>query len=195
VAVDSGLIGGASAPFSLTGSGNLHYVVEAGAALIAGLFENPSRYYLDIHTAAQPTGGVRGQLRTTDEVRWPLVLGLSSAGTLTLRTIRDGVGAVVAALAIFDMNHSLAAGTEIAGLGITPELSVPFRTESGAGNLYAPVTVSTAAGLAAVEAILANPDRHSLTMNTKWFTLRASIAPLMDKRSCPQWSRRLRTWL
>lgn len=169
--------------------------IENIAALrtVYGLFESPHNYYINLHSTANPGGIIRSQLRRTDRMHFPILLQASNEvppvtgveasapSAFTLYTARNGQGEVEAAVAVFDVNYRVPANTTFTGLhihngpaGENGPVTIntglsgtnPVVTESGFGNIYRAVTVSTAAGLATGNSIPATPERAYMNLHT-----------------------------
>ncbi|MBM3811272.1 MAG: CHRD domain-containing protein [Acidimicrobiia bacterium] len=160
---------------------------------LEGLFRNPASYYINLHTTDNTGGAIRSQLRPTDMTRLtvnqtpanevPPIAGLdaSAASAVQVHTLRNEDGSVLAAHVVFDVNHRFPGETEFTGLhvhnGVAGE-NGPVRIDSGIaagstitsatgfGNIFLRTTVSDDAGLATVNSMLANPERHYLNLHT-----------------------------
>ena len=199
VTVNTGMQGGANAVPAQQPGGNLHYEVEvpmenaAAVATIYALMQNPESQYINLHTMVNPGGAIRGQLRSTDTVTFPVrmlpsnevpaISGLDATGTgsFTIHTLRNSTGSTTAAYATFDVNHQFAGNTTFTGLhihngkagengpvSIDSGIRAPgtIVSESGTGNILRAVTVSTAPALAAVNSLLATPENHYINLHT-----------------------------
>lgn len=194
VTINSGLTPPVAAPDS--GTGNLHYQVEvpvnepAALDTLYGLGNNPAAYYMNLHTQANPSGAMRGQMRKTDRMTFqtsllpanevPPVTGLEAAAPaqFTLHTVRDNSGAVAAGVAVFDVDYRFPGPVEFIGMhvhdgaagenglvtidsGLTADN--PVNSPGGFGNLYGQATISTAT---AMDSAAANPEKHYLNVHT-----------------------------
>jgi uncharacterized protein (TIGR03437 family) len=199
VTINTGMQGGANAVPANPAGGNLHYEVEVPVSNIAalrtvyGLFENPQNFYINLHSLVYPNGVIRGQLRRTDRMHFPVAMlttnevpsitdvNASAPGSFTLYSARDANGDVAGGVAIFDVNYRFPGNTTFTGLhihngtatengGVTINTGLnaanPVATESGQGNIYRAVTVSTTAGLATSSSLVANPERHYINLHT-----------------------------
>ena len=200
VTINTGIGSGANAVAANPAGGVLHYEVEApvttvpaAASTIAGLFRNPAGYYINIHTAVNPGGVIRSQLRRTDMMRFPVNmttatevppitnLNASAPAVFTAHTIRNADGTVAGGVAIFDVNFRFPAADTFTGLhihngkagengGVTINTGVggsnSVTTETGQGNIYRIVNVTTAAGLATLNSLAANPENHYINLHT-----------------------------
>jgi uncharacterized protein (TIGR03437 family) len=196
VILNTGIGGGAnSVAADPSGTGNLNYVVAVAAQdptfvaevdAINGLFDNPSGFYINLHSTVFGNGFIRDQMRNTDsntlqvalspsnEV--PPIANLNATGTtaVSVYTLRNADGTVAAGTVIFDVNfRNFPAPTTITGLhihsaaaGVNGGIVIPTNvgggaasvvTDSGNGNIFKTVTVATSAGIAALNNIVQNP--------------------------------------
>lgn len=164
------------------------------AETLGGLFVNPGGYYINLHSLEFPSGVVRAQLRRSDSMTFPVnlstanevppITGLdaSAPSTFTAHTIRNPDGSVAAGVAIFDINHRFPAADRFTGLhihnGVAGENgpvtintgisgSAPVVTDTGFGNIYRSVTVNTEMGIAALNSLVMNPERHYVNLHTQ----------------------------
>lgn len=203
VIINSGIGGGVASIPSPTGSGSLFYDIPlartdasfaAETATVNDLFDNPGAHYINLHTTVNPGGAIRAQMRTTDQMDFqvtmspanevPPITGLaaSAAAKLSLYTVRNPDGSILAGTTIFDIDYrGFPAPTTLTGLHIHDGTAVvagpvtintglsgdaPVVTDSGSGNVYKTVTVSTTAGIATLNAISLNPENAYVNMHT-----------------------------
>ncbi len=205
VFLNTGIGGGtASVPSAASGTGTLNYVVGVAPAdatfanevdAINGLFDNPSGYYINIHTDVFGGGVIRDQMRNTDSNPFqvslspanetPPITTLTATGTTSvpIYTLRSADGAIVAGTVIFDVNfRGFPAATSFIGLhihsgaaGVAGGVVIPTTlgggaasvvSDSGNGNIYRIVTVATAAGIAALNGLVANPNLFYENLHT-----------------------------
>lgn len=167
--------------------------VDAQVNTLNGLFENPAGYYVNIHTQTNTGGLVRAQLRRTDQMSFPVTMltsnevpaltGLDATGkgTFTAHTLRDDQGRVIAGTVIFDVNHRFPGSTNFTGLHIhngnagengpvTLDSGIrgtaPIESATGFGNIYKMANITTANGLAALNSLVQNPERHYINLHT-----------------------------
>ena len=209
VIINTGLSGTNSVLSDASGSGNLHYEVEVPLANVAALVTvsrlpfYPGDYYVNIHTTAYPGGVMRAQLRNTDRMVLPVTLLPSNEspaitaldaradGSVSVNTLRNTDGTVAAGTVIFDANYRFPAGTSFTGFHIHDGLAgangpvtinTGVRSEdsaTGAGNLYRVVTVTTTAGLATLNSLVKDPEKHYVNMHTTTYpggAVRAQLA-------------------
>lgn len=195
VVVNSGLTSRETAD---SGQGSLVFPVEVDVSrpaqldIINEMFEDPSGFYVNLHTTEFPGGVIRGQLRRTDAMTFsmnlsprnevpPLSLDASAPSALHINTIRNEAGEVEAARVTFDVNYRFAGAATFTGLhihnqvagangpvAIDSRLSAtdPVQTETGFGNIYRSVLVNSTVGLATVNSLIANPERHYMNLHT-----------------------------
>jgi len=196
VVVNTGL---ANFPTPESGRGSLIFPVEANIAtdaqqgVINRLFSDPSGFYANIHTTEFTGGVIRGQLRRTDEMQFkvnmipgnevpPLTLDASAPAVVTVNSIRNDAGEVIAARVIFDVNYRFPGETRFTGLHIHNQVAGQngpviintgvngaenaIDTATGFGNIYIPVLVSSAAGLTTLNSMIASPEKHYVNLHT-----------------------------
>lgn len=209
VVINSGLSGHVAA--GADGSGVLHYENEidlnaSGAAdAVNGFVSNPGRYYINLHTMANPGGAVRGQMRTTDRIEFqvspvpgqevpPVTIAAQAPSVVTVYSVRDAVGAIAAAAVVFDENPQFPAGTQFTGThihngeaGQNGPVTVdsrlrtsPILTSDGTGNIWRLVTISDTTGLATLNSLIVTPWKHYLNLHTSanpGGAVRAQVVP------------------
>ncbi len=191
VAIDSS--GGGTLNYLIpVASSDSGFAAEADA--INGLFDNPGGFYINIHTDKFGGGVIRDQLRNTDSATFqvsmlpsnetPPIVGLAATGTAAVSTytLRNADGTVAAGTTIFDINfRGFPAATTITGLhihdgptgvagGVTINTGLSAGntvvSDSGSGNIYKLVTVSTAAGIATLNSIVKDPSQQYVNLHT-----------------------------
>ncbi|MEJ7605876.1 MAG: CHRD domain-containing protein [Bryobacteraceae bacterium] len=190
VTINTGIQGGDSALPAQTGGGNLHYEVEvpmsnaAASGTLQGLFRNPAAHYINLHTLVNPGGAIRSQLRKTDMIRYPVTmlpgnevppitgLDASAPALVTAHTVRGADGSVTAGVVTFDINHRFPGATTFTGLhihdgaaGVNGPVTInsgisSIVSDTGVGNIYRTVTVSSMAGLATLNSMVQNPENQ-----------------------------------
>ena len=195
VVIGSGLSG--QTPAASPG-GNIHYEVQidptspAQSAAVYGLFLDPTRFYVNLHTTANPGGAIRGQLRRTDKMRFqPTLLpsneipatavDATAPASLTLYTTRNNDGWITGGVSVFDVDYRFPAATQFTGLHIhtgkvTENGAVilnsglsganPATSESGFGNVYRVTTHGTDAMTQAMNLIAVDPNSTYMNMHT-----------------------------
>jgi uncharacterized protein (TIGR03437 family) len=165
----------------------------AAVETLQGLFSNPAGYYINLHTLVNPGGEIRAQLRRTDAITFPVsmlpgnevppITGLEATGpsVVTIHTLRSADGSVAAGTAIFDINHRFPGSVTFTGLhihngaaGVNGPVTIntglsgtnTVVTESGNGNIYRIVTVSTTEGIATLNSLVANPENQYVNLHS-----------------------------
>jgi uncharacterized protein (TIGR03437 family) len=172
--------------------GAVAFAAEVDA--INGLFDNPGGFYINIHTDKFGGGVVRDQLRNTDSATYqvsmlpsnetPPIVGLAAAGTsaVSIYTLRNADGSVAAGTAIFDVNfRGFPAATTFTGLhihdgpaGVAGNVTIntglgggnTIVSDTGNGNAYKFVTVSTTAGIATLNSIVKDASQQYVNLHT-----------------------------
>jgi uncharacterized protein (TIGR03437 family) len=165
----------------------------AAVDTLKGLWNDPSQYYANLHTAANPGGAIRGQvmlaettvvmaqMNPANEVP-PLTLEASAFGTAVTHVTRDSSGAINSAEILFDVNYSFPSAVMFTGLHIhtgaagingpvtlNSGLTGPLASaENGRGRLQQrfELPITNAATLAAIEGIRSNPAGHYMNLHT-----------------------------
>lgn len=208
VVINTGLSG--TVPSDPSGAGNLHYEAEvnmqsaAAVRTLNDLFVDPSRAYVNIHTTVSPGGAMRGQLRNTDRTTFqvnmlpsnevPAIAGLDASAptAVSVYTLRNPDGSIPAGVVIFDANARFPGSANIAamhihdgvagangGVTVGSELAA-FTAATGSANIFRPVTVSTTAGIATLNSLMKNPEKHYVNLHTSDHpggAIRAQLAP------------------
>lgn len=160
---------------------------------LGGLFTHPRDFYINMHTLEFPNGLIRDQLRTTDLMTFnvnllpsnetpPIAIAASAPSQVLIRTVRAEDGTVLAGTTTFDVNYRFpAARVEFTGLHVHDGLAGvagPVRlnstlsattsvvSETGFGNLYYFVTNNDANGVATLNSLVQNPEKHYLNLHT-----------------------------
>ena len=197
VTINSGLSGPVATAES--GAGTLRYQVEVPVSeqtaldTLADLASNPADYYMNVHTQAYPLGVIRGAMRKTDRMSFPVTLlpanevpavtGVDAAGPalFTAHTVRDNFGAVVGGVAVFDLNYRLKGEVQFTGMhihdgaagqnglvtidsGLNKDNQAVSPT--GFGNLYRQATISAPRGVQSMNSLAANPEQHYYNVHT-----------------------------
>jgi len=169
------------------------FATEVGT--VNSLFATPGNQYINIHTTTFGGGVMRDQLRTAETAtirvnmlasnETPPIAGLNANAFAapTVAFIRNSDGTVAAGSVIFDVNfRGFPASTTITGLHFhsgaagAPGPVVIDSTvnatgnrvvsDTGNGNIYRIVNVTTPAGLAALNGIVQNPAGYYINMHT-----------------------------
>lgn len=211
VTIDSALRGPVAAAAS--GAGNLRYEAEvnmsnaASVAALYGLFAQPARYYMNLHTQANPAGAIRGQMRNTDKATFqvtllpgnevPPVTGLEAQAhaAFTIHTLRNNEGHVLAGVTIFDVNFRFPGEVQFTGLHVHDGIAGvngPVTLDSGLsrtneplsaagfGNLYRWRTQDSNTAFQSMNSVVIYPERHYLNLHTTVNAPGAVRAQLMD---------------
>jgi hypothetical protein len=126
VVIDSGLNGTSRSIASTTGRGNIFRIAEidsantAGIAALNGLMNDPTQFYINLHTSVNPGGVIRGQLSRellvffnqmtgTEEVP-ATTTGASSTSMTYVRVDRDSTGNVTGGAVSFNLNYNMNGG-------------------------------------------------------------------------------------
>ncbi len=197
VTVNTGLNGTNTVTAAQPG-GTMHFEVDVpatGAAsdTLAGLFTNPRNYYTNMHTTVYPNGVIRGQLRSTDKMVYPVMmspanevpavtgLDASAIGTVTAYTIRDSAGRPQAGTVVFDANPRFPAGSTITGFHIHDGAATvagpvtidsgirgtaPVTLDSGAANIYRTVQIAGGAAMNSLVSMTSTPENQYVNMHT-----------------------------
>ncbi len=195
VVINSGLTGSVSAGSgsgNLHYAVDLDTTNAAGLVDAADLIGNPAGYYVNIHTSANPGGEIRGQLRMTDSETFqmtlmpsnevPAVAGLtaSAPSEITFYTLRNYDGSVAAGTAVFDVNPEFTGSTTFVGMhvhsgaaGTAGPVVIPAALAGGSrvlaagvGNLFSAVTVSSVAGVDALNSLVETPANFYVNIHT-----------------------------
>jgi uncharacterized protein (TIGR03437 family) len=173
------------------------------AGTFTNLFVNPASLYVDIHTAANPAGVMRAQLRPTDSMAFPVVMdsaneaGATNAqtrfpATFTLYTLRNEDGSVAAATMLCDIDYRFPGQTQFIGLyvhdagasqdgPISFKAAPDFNSDSGFGNYYNWSAPTTNVGL--LNDLVPNPENHYVNLHTldhPGGAARAQLAPAVS---------------
>lgn len=208
VVINTGL---ANLPSTATGRGSLIYPVEvdlsrqANVDVVNALFEDPAGFYTNLHTTEFPGGVIRGQLRRTDDLTFsmnmlpsnevpPTTVDASAQAIFKVHSLRNAAGEVMAAKVVFDVNHRFPGETNFTGLHIHNQVAgqngpvtinsnivTPLASATGFGNIYAPVMVTAATGLATLNSLIASPEKHYINLHTTVNTGGAVRAQVRDQ--------------
>lgn len=120
----------------------------AGLETLQGMLEDPSRFYLNLHTPENPGGAIRGQLQATEMVvlmallspanEVPPIAGLNASGVgsvIALRT-RDTTGATTSGQVLFLVDYAFPEQVTFTGMHI----------HSGPAGVNGPVTINSGIG-------------------------------------------------
>lgn len=150
VVIDSGLNGTTRAITSPGGIGNIFRIAEidssntAGLAALTGLMNDPTQFYINLHTTVNPGGVIRGQLsrnlyvffnQMTGAEETPVTNTGGYANSMTyVRADRDSTGNIVSGAVSFNLNFNMNGG---------PVTFTGFHIHNGKFSVAAPVVIST----------------------------------------------------
>lgn len=192
VRINSGISASNTADLDLTGALSRQVEVDDLDAL-QSLLDNPTSFYVNLHTPTNPGGFFRGQLAraqravfrvellTANEV--PPVPGLLAAGAGSLEALysRGAEGELTDATVAFDVTYDFPANVTITGLHVHPgavgvngpaQLKAPLTgtdpivDEDGNGSLHYTVAVSSDEDLEVLNDILSNPSGAYMNLHT-----------------------------
>ena len=148
---------------------------------VQSMLQAPVNFSVNVDTVEYPGATLRGQLRTTDMMTFPIPNVAGVASEIRLHTLRYPSGGVLAGTVIFDVNYRLPAGARITGLDIDGNVPAPpvAAGPSGFGNVYALVDVYGGAGLNSLNDLVRASQNHNLNMRTTAVpsSISAQLAP------------------
>jgi uncharacterized protein (TIGR03437 family) len=124
----------------------------------------------------------------------PTTINASAPSAVNVYTIRNTDGSVPAGAVIFDVNPIFPPGQTFALMHIHDQVAgqngnvtidsrlpaTPLLTSDSGGNIWRLTTVSNAAGIATLNSLLQNPERHYLNLHTQQFpggAVRSQLRP------------------
>jgi uncharacterized protein (TIGR03437 family) len=199
--VTIGAIGGAAGPAvtDATGKGALSRQAQVppeaadGLETIRGLLQDPSGYYVNLHTSVYPAGVIRGQLMRADRRfllaamssgnEIPAIAGLNASGlaAVTVIAARTQTGAITSAEVRFDVNYRFPGDVTFTGFHIHsggPTVNGPVTINSGLRNqpssaggsgslsYVVDVPVSDQAALSTLYGLFSSPGEYYANMHT-----------------------------
>lgn len=210
VVIDSGINGTTRAIGGVT-RGNIFRIAEidssntAGLAALTGLMNDPTQFYINLHTTVNPGGVIRGQLSKNAYVFFNLmtqaeevpptgVPGLSNSMTY-VRVDRDSTGNITNGEVSFNLNYNFGSAQTFTGLhihngkfgqnggvviGTTISGSSPVVSSAGFGSINIEVPIATnVTALDALRGLLENPENYYVNIHTTQFgggIIRAQLA-------------------
>ncbi|MBI4456304.1 MAG: CHRD domain-containing protein [Acidobacteria bacterium] len=166
----------------------------AGLAVLNGMIEDPSQFYVNLHTPANPGGAIRGQLSASTYTFFksmhPLfevppidILATEGQALITAQVNRDETGNITSGSVLFNVDFSVPAPMTFVGLHIhnAPEgingpvvinsglsASNSVTVDVGTGNITRTVTIdgNDAAALDALKGALEFPQRYYVNLHT-----------------------------
>ncbi len=183
------------------------YATEVGT--VNSLFTDPSNQYINIHSTVFGGGVIRDQLKNTELAivqvnmlpsnETPPIAGLAANAqtSISIYLLRNADGTIAAGTMIFDVNfRGFPAGTTITGLhihrakvGVSGGIVIPtdvdnnankITSDTGNGNIFKIVTVSSTDGIAALNDLVKNPSDFYVNLHTTvngGGAIREQIAP------------------
>jgi uncharacterized protein (TIGR03437 family) len=166
---------------------------QAAVDALAGLFEDPSAYYVNLHTVTHPGGAIRGQLMPAE---WTVVMGnmspanevpaitglnASALGAVLTIITRDASGNITSGEVLFDVAYSFPSRVTFTGLHIhtgVAGVNGPVTLNSGMGRVDSAdsgrgsvkfrneIDVSNPAFAAALDGMFRNPAGHYINLHT-----------------------------
>ncbi len=200
VTIDTGLGRAQNITPNPGGAGSLRYVIDVNAASAASvntvytLLQDPDGAYLNLHTAANPGGEIRGQLRSTEALRFSMLdmsplqevpplqnLNARADGAFLVHLLRRPDGAALAAQIVFTVNYVFVGEVTFTGLHIhsgAAGVNGPVVLDSGIraastitnpfgfGNIYRSAVALTEPQVNALNGLLLNPRNYYINLHT-----------------------------
>jgi uncharacterized protein (TIGR03437 family) len=197
VTIDTGLSANTTVPVDLTGNITRQAQVlatnTAGLDTLKGMWDDPGKFYANLHTPENPGGAIRGQLMRAEtvvlmgmmlpdnEVPPNTGLNASAVGTVVGIVTRDANGVINSGEVTFDVNYNFPSQVTFSGLhvhtgpagvaaGVT--LNSGMRTllssDTGRGNvrLRNEMDITNAATNLALENLFSNPQAGYINIHT-----------------------------
>ena len=197
VTINTGL-SGANSYSDATGVGRIERQAQvlptdaAALATLQGMFDNPSGFYVNMHSTEYPGGFIRAQLQRASVVRLMGIMksenevpantsGNSAVASVTGIAVQDGNGVFTSGSVIFDVNYNAASAVTFTGLhihkgdaGVNGPIVLPTTVASvssdasGKGNLRYPVNVNVASALVqdGLNGLFTNPGGYYINVHT-----------------------------
>jgi hypothetical protein len=203
ILIDTGINGTTRAITNVI-RGNIFRIVEiegtnsTGLAALTGLMNDPTQYYINLHTTVNPGGVIRGQfsrnvfvffnLMTQAEENPPTnVPGVSNSMTY-VRVDRDSTGNVVSGVVSFNLNFNMSGGPVTftglhihngkigvngsvvinTGIGSGPT-SVTAADGIGSVNREVPIDSSSPLALDSLRGLIENPENYYVNIHSTQF--------------------------
>jgi uncharacterized protein (TIGR03437 family) len=166
----------------------------AEVATVNSLFTDPKNQYINIHTTQFGGGIMRDQMRNTERVEFkvnmspnnevpPTTVQATGPTSIPVYVLRNADGTIAAGAVLFDVNfRGFPTNTNFTGLhihrgdaGANGGIVIPTNldanankvvSETGNGNISRLVNVASAAGVTALNDMLANPTRFYANLHT-----------------------------
>jgi len=211
VVIDTG-VNGTSAAITNATRGNIFRAVEINStnttaiAALNGLFNDPTQYYINLHTSVNTGGVIRGQLSkdvfaffnlmTQAEENPPTNVPGTANSMTYVQVNRDSTGNITSGAVSFNINYSMGSPQTFTGLhihnakigvngpvvintGISGGSPVVTNAE-GSGSINREVTIGpTDAPLEFMRGLLENPENYYVNIHTTQFgggVVRAQLA-------------------
>jgi hypothetical protein len=198
VVIDSGLNGTTRSVANVT-RGNIFRITDipstdnTGLAALNGLFSDPTQYYVNLHTTANPGGVIRGQLarnvyvffnHMTQAEEVPPTGVSGTANSMTYVGVnRDSSGNIASGVVSFNVNYNIGEPVTFSGLHIHsarfgvngPVLintgisgAAPVVSAQGFGSVNREVVIdgSNADALGALRGLLENPENYYVNIHS-----------------------------
>jgi len=203
IVIDSGVNSTTRSVTSTSGRGNIYRVTDidsgntAGLAALTGIFNDPTQFYVNMHTLTFASGIMRGQLSLDTFAFFGLMTAAeevptnSTTGTANTMTIvkitRDTTGNIVSGTVTFNVAYSgmtiptTFTGLHIHNAGFGVNGGVVINTgiggantvidDDGVGSISRDVNfdATAATALNAVKGLLANPEAYYVNIHTTVF--------------------------
>ncbi len=201
VVIATSIGGGANSVTSDGGGGNIFRRVDipstnaAGLAALNGIVNDPTQFYVNLHTVEKPGGIIRGQLSSDTysflktmlpSFEVPPIQALDAAGRalITAKVTRNASGNITGGSVEFNVDFSMPGPVTFTGLhihngleGISAGVVIPTNLGSGAnsvssdtgiGNITRTVTISSdnATQLTALRGLVDSPERYYVNLHT-----------------------------
>ena len=164
-----------------------------GLATLNSLIENPSQFYVNLHTSDNPSGAIRGQLdrntlsfyaRLTGDEEVPSVSTTGTAsGLITVAVTRDGGGNIEGGNVEFDLDYSFPDAITFRGLHIHNAAvgangpvrvnsgisgSSPIVDDDGVGTIIREATIDAGntSGIEALNGLFVSPDLYYVNLHS-----------------------------
>ncbi len=203
VVIDSGINGTTRSVTIPNSRGNIFRITDidsnnsAGLATLTSLMNDPTQFYVNLHTTSHTSGILRGQLSKDAYAFFGLMTNLEEnpptatqgvSNTMTIvRVTRDGTGNIVSGSVGFNLAYSGFGGPVTftglhihnANIGVNGGVVIntgisganPVTDDDGIGSINREVTIdaSGATALNAVKGLLANPEAYYVNIHSTTF--------------------------
>ncbi|MBI4473783.1 MAG: CHRD domain-containing protein, partial [Acidobacteria bacterium] len=183
--------------------GNIYRVVDipatdvTGLTALAGLFSDPTQFYVNLHTTVNPGGAIRGQLSRTNFAFFNQMTGAEETPPVTtsavanamtyIRVDRNTTGQIIGGAVSFNVNYNMGGGpVTFTGLhihngkfGVAAAAVIssgigsnnPIVDEDGIGsiNIEVAVTPANATAFDSLRGLIENPENYYINLHTTTF--------------------------